>query len=147
MLAGVIYRSLSDNTEVKNERLRELNKEAANDGYSHCIIMGDFNNPIINWDLTSTNDENSEERKFLDCIQDNYLFQVINKPTRLRGSNIQSILDLVLTKDDNAIDEIEYQSPLGKSNHCMIYFSYVCSTMMRNTVKKEEAARKQTSQI
>jgi hypothetical protein len=100
--------------------------------------MGDFNYPNINWDLTSTNKEHSEEQKFLDCIQDNYLFQVINKPTRWRGSNIPSILDLVLTKDGNAIVEIEYQSPLGKSDHCMIYFSYVCSTMMRDTVNKKK---------
>ena len=44
--------------------------------------------------------------------------------TRGRGANIPSLLDLVLCYESTLIKDIEYQSPLGKSDHCVITFSY-----------------------
>jgi hypothetical protein len=46
-----------------------------------------------------------------------------SKPTGWRGT----ILDLVLTKEDSLIENFEYQSPLGKSDHCVLSFDYKCS--------------------
>jgi len=43
----------------------------------------------------------------------------VQSPTRCRGSNEPSILDLVL-KDDDFINEIDYLSPLGKSDHWVL---------------------------
>ena len=39
-------------------------------------------------------------------------------PTRARAQNEPHILDLVLT-DNEIIDDIEYLSPLGKSDHAV----------------------------
>ena len=41
-------------------------------------------------------------------------------PTRVRGQNEPHVLDLVLT-DDEIIDDIEYLSPLGKSDHAVLF--------------------------
>ena len=88
--------------------------------------MGDFNLPNIDWDTLLTKGDNSEEQKCIDTLQDKFLFQKVTAPTRW-GSNDPSILDIIITADENAIEEIEYQSPLGKSDHCVILFRYVCN--------------------
>ena len=76
-------------------------------------------------------------------LQDNYLFQLINKPTRWRGTDTQNILDLVIIKDENTIEDLEYQSPLEKSDHNVITFSYICSTILRSDKERKnyEVAR------
>ena len=48
--------------------------------------------------------------------------QHITFPTRARGSNEPSLLDLVISNDD-FIDNIEYLSPLGKSDHSVLSIS------------------------
>ena len=125
MLVGLTYRSESG-TEENNRNLRSIIDEANNKKCTHCIIMGDFNYPGIDWDTYSTKGENSDEHMFIECLQDNYMFQTINKPTRRRGTNKPNILDLIVTQDENCISEIEYQTPLGKSDHCVITFKYTC---------------------
>ena len=104
--------------------------------------MGDFNYPAINWETNSTKSVTSEEHHFIQCLQDNYLFQVISKPSRWRGSNIPSILDLVITKEEGRIDNIEYQSPLGKSDHCVIVFKYMCNIHVTREIKTRKSYRK-----
>ena len=49
---------------------------------------------------------------------------MVPQTTRGRGANIPSLLDLVLCYESTLIKDIEYQSPLGKSDHCIITFSY-----------------------
>ena len=50
--------------------------------------------------------------------------QVILGNTRGRADNFPSLLDLVLCYENSLIKDIEYQSSLGKSDHCIIKFSY-----------------------
>ena len=134
----MIYRSPSENTEEKNAKLRDLLTEASDMKFKHYIIMGDFNYPVINWNIQCAKKDNSDEQRFIDCLQDNFMFQIIDKPTRWRGTNIPNILDLVITKDEAVVEDIEYQSPLGKSDHCVVCFSYVCSVILR---KRENRRR------
>ncbi len=142
MLVGLVYRSPSDNMEEKNKQLRDLLSEAASDTYSQCVIMGDFNYPSIDWDMLNTGRTDSVEGMFLNCLDDNFLFQVVNKPTRWRGSDKPSLLDLVITKDEAAIDNIEFQSPIGKSDHRVIAFDYTCQAALRSIDKKQRNYRK-----
>lgn len=142
ILVGLIYRSPSENSNEKNEQLRKLINEAVNMDNAHLLLMGDFNYPNIDWDLLLVKGEQSEEQKFMDCLQDNFLFQHVNRPTRWRGTNEPSVLDLIITADDRAIEEIEYQSPLGKSDHCILIFNYVCSLPMRKVNKTRKNYRK-----
>jgi len=57
-------------------------------------------------------------RNFYEVIPKNFLTHVHN-PTRCRGSNEPSILDLVLT-DGDLLNTIEWLSPLGKSDHSVL---------------------------
>ena len=42
--------------------------------------------------------------------------------TRARGKNEPSLLDLVLTIDPMEVDNISYNAPIGKSDHCVLSF-------------------------
>jgi hypothetical protein len=37
-----------------------------------------------------------------------------------------STLDLILINDDNMIEELDYTSPLGNSDHCSLEFVFKC---------------------
>jgi hypothetical protein len=41
MLVGIVYRSPSDNSEEKNQKLRDVINEAAKGNYSQFVIMGE----------------------------------------------------------------------------------------------------------
>ena len=142
LLVGVIYRSPSENSKEKNAKLRELLAEVSDMKFKHYIIMGDFNYPSIDWEIQCAKRDNSDEQKFIDCLRDNFLFQIIDRPTRWRGTNIPNILDLVITKDETAVEDLEYQSPLGKSDYCVVYFNYVCSVILRSREKRRRNYKK-----
>ena len=54
---------------------------------------------------------------FIKSFNDAYLFQHIEKPTRYRQGQKSNILDLVFTRENSDIIEIEYLCPIGKSDH------------------------------
>ncbi|GAB0208082.1 mitochondrial enolase superfamily member 1 [Grus japonensis] len=77
--------------------------------------MGDFNHPDICWrDNTAGN---NQYRRFLECVDDNFLFQVIEEPTR-RGA----MLDLVLTNKEGLVGNAKLKGSLGCSDHEMVEF-------------------------
>ena len=85
LLVGLVYRSDSG-TETNNYNLLEPITEANSMGYSHLLIMGDFNYPNINWERRNCKGSfDSPDCKFIECLQDNYMFQHVTKPTRWRG--------------------------------------------------------------
>ena len=59
--------------------------------------MGDLNFKQINWKSISTDIYNHDDinDKFVECVRDNFLFQHITEPTRQRGSDTPSTLDLI----------------------------------------------------
>ena len=135
LLVGLIYRSGSGSSE-NNQKLIEIINEACTKGYSHILLMGDFNYPNIDWEHWDFKGESttSQEYKFIECLQDNFLYQKITEPTRWRGADDPHLLDLILTNEEDMISNIEYQSPLGKSDHCVINFTFNCYFV---TKKKE----------
>ncbi|KAG1701354.1 Ribosome biogenesis protein bop1-B [Nymphon striatum] len=132
LLVGLIYRSptLDRGSVENNELLNELINEMSNKGHTHLLLMGDFNFPGINWDTWNTRSDSldSLEYKFIECVMGNYLHQHVNEPTRARGSDNPNILDLILTNEENMITSIDYQSPLGKSDHRVLRFNFNCYT-------------------
>lgn len=128
LLIGIIYRSPSERSIEHNSELRKLLLETSNKGFTHILIMGDFNYPDIDWEnYNSRRDKtDSPEYKFVDTVQDCFLFQHINKPTRWRGTQTPNILDLILTNEEQMVNNMEYSSPLGKSDHCMLTFNFNC---------------------
>ena len=90
------------------------------------LLMGDFNCSGIDWtnQLTVDQDTNSLNNKLIETLRDCYLEEVITENTRARGSNIPSLLDLVLCYDREQISNITYLGPLGKNDHCVVTLLY-----------------------
>lgn len=131
MLAfACIYRSPSNNDRSKdnNDSLNGLLKTLSSDRkYTHKCFVGDFNFPTINWEnWTTPHVEESKEERFLDSLRDSFLFQNVSEPTRCRGMDDPSLIDLILTSEDNQITDLEYVSPLGKSDHSVLVFNFKC---------------------
>ena len=57
---------------------------------------------------------------------DSFLTQHISTPTRGRGSNNPSLIDLVFTSNEDSIESISRHAPLGKSDHSLINILYRC---------------------
>jgi hypothetical protein len=129
LLIGLCYRSPLSNGE-NNENLLKLFEAAINrGGYCNILIMGDFNYPSIDCqqDLVMAGPE-SAPAKFLEATQDLLLFQHVKKATRIRQGNQPSTLDYVFTDDDNLIDDIVYNEPLGKSDHVILEWELITET-------------------
>ncbi|GAB0188840.1 hypothetical protein GRJ2_001349300 [Grus japonensis] len=77
--------------------------------------MGDFNHPDIRWRDNAA--ERKQSRKFLECVNDNFLFQVTEEPTT-RGA----MLDLILTNKEGLVGDIKLKGSLGCSDHEMVEF-------------------------
>ena len=73
----------------------------------------------------STSEEDTE---FIEATMDSFLTQHISTPTRGRGTNTPSLIDLVFTSNEDSIDDISIHAPLGKSDHSLIKFIMQVST-------------------
>ena len=130
MIIGGIYRS-PNNSKSNNTLLFETIYTASQLNKDNILLMGDFNCSGIKWEDISTTDQNTESLSFklIETIRDCFLHQVIMENTRARGTNNPSLLDLVLCYDAMLINNIEYHSPLGKSDHSVIYYNYQIECM------------------
>ena len=123
LLLICIYRSPSnesDDDDAINSYLRELGTLK----YAHIVLVGDFNRRKINWETYSSPCE--KDNAFLNACRDSLLTQHILSPTRGRGTDKPSLVDLCLTTNENNIETIDIQAPLGKSDHSMIKVTYRC---------------------
>ena len=107
---GVCYRSMNNADEEDNALLETVDRAAKNS----VILMGDFNYPDINWEEGRAS---GKGEKFLDTVQNNFLYQHVKEPTR--GMNI---LDLVLTDDLNMVDNVRCEAPFGRGDHAVVCF-------------------------
>jgi len=81
ILLGVCYRQPNQDEEVDEEvdevcykRLAEVSQSLA------LVLVGDFNLPDICWKYNTA--ERKQSRKFLECVEGNYLTQLVSEPTR-----------------------------------------------------------------
>ena len=122
----VVYRPPKQNLAEDELMYNTLNQLFMNNNrLYHNIIVGDFNYPNY---LKATND--AESTKFLDFVDDNFLFQKVNNPTR--GDNI---LDLVLTSNNNIIQNLDIGDQLGASDHKIINFNIKFKFEIKNNLK------------
>jgi len=108
LVAGVCYRP-PDQEEAFLLQLQEVSRSEA------LVLMGDFKHPDICWDSGMAGGRQS--RRFLESVQDNFLVQIIDGPTR--G---EALLDLVLTNEEESIREVKIGGSLGCSNHALVEF-------------------------
>ena len=138
LLAGCIYRSPQSPLQ-NNEQLRQLLREVSQSNASSLLITGDFNYPDIDWGSWIPNRDNpeNEEFQFIESLRDTYLYQYVNQNTRGRGSDTPHLLDLVLTSEEGMVDNIHYEAPLGKSDHCTLRFDLNCATEVHEKTFKK----------
>lgn len=129
LLFASCYRSptRTESSPQNNEKLNRLLKCFEKRNYSHRCIVGDFNFRKINWSTWTTPcNEDSAEASFIEAIRDSYLHQHIEQATRKRGNDEPSVLDLIFTDESMQVSDIQYLSPLDKSDHSVITFNYHC---------------------
>ena len=126
LLCGLFYRRGESSTE-NDDNLIKLFDNIKEKEYTHTLLFGDFNLPGIDWKSWSSpiSNINHIENKFIECARDCYLFQHITEPTRLRGTDQPSTLDLVFTSEENMIEKVEITAPLGRSDHSIINFNFI----------------------
>jgi len=118
LLIGLCYRS-PGSTASNDAKLVELLESAVLcTRVDHVLIMGDFNYPEINYvDGSVSAGETNPATLFFNKTQELCLYQHVYEATRVRQHQVPSILDYVFTDEENVIDEISYDPPLGKSDH------------------------------
>ena len=113
------YRSPNSTEENNAELINLINKLPYR---SHTvIIIGDLNYPKIDWESWTTPTVfGSKEFIFIETLRDNFLSQLISDPTRFRGNDEPSTIDLVMTNDENRVGVLQQYPGLGKSDHVVI---------------------------
>jgi len=130
------YRSPSSSNE-NNIHINKLITEICDTYKCPKILVGDFNYNGIDWDaLAVRTTGNNSNMDFLKTVQDNFLTQHVVLPTRARGVDKPSILDLILTDEEELIEDINYLSPLGKSDHSVLAFNCKLNKEVKNIVNK-----------
>ena len=114
-LLGVCYRP-PDSLKVNDEALFSLLNRVS---CEKVIVMGDFNFPELSW---GENDFVSESHPFVECLNNNFLTQLVDEPSR--GKNY---LDLVISSDENMVDSLSVGEPFETSDHQLIRFNLICS--------------------
>ena len=76
-------------------------------------VPGDFNFPTICWKAV----QKEQSRRFLECMEDNLLMQLVREPTREDAP-----LDL-FTNREGLVGGVEVESCCGQSDHEMVEFS------------------------
>ena len=134
-LLGVCYRpppptakDAQAEQEEKEEGLVSILEKASKET---VLIMGDFNFGDIDWILMEGTGKRA--KRFLDCIQDNFLYQHVLEATR--GENI---LDLVLSSEEHMIENLEVGEPFGSSDHCIVTWELITSIETKVNVASKD---------
>ena len=133
-----MYRSPTspvDNNMKLLENIKRIQREYKP---SHFLLFGDFNLPKINWETgTCPEGEETISSKFLDTINDTFLFQHVLGNTRFRGAQ-QSRLDLIFSNEEEMVGPIEKVSPPGKSDHMGLKWNFTVRGMVKNDSAPQE---------
>ncbi|RMC01280.1 hypothetical protein DUI87_22233 [Hirundo rustica rustica] len=112
VLVGVCYRPASQEEEVNNLLYKQLKNVS---GSSARVLVGDFKLPDICWELHRA--ERRQSRKFLECMEDNFLSQLVGEPTRGR-----TIFDLLFANRDGLVGAVVVGGRLGQNDDEIIEF-------------------------
>jgi len=100
---GICYRP----RDLKDQKDKTLYRWIGAARFSQALVLtGDFNHPNICWRNNRVGHKKS--RRFLDCVDDNFLLQMTEKSTR-RGA----MLDLVLTKTVELLGSVKLRGTLA----------------------------------
>ena len=131
VLVGSVYRSPNGSVENDELLLKKIRDAVELMGANRILLLGDFNLPKVNWDERRVMPgARRVERLFLETIEDCYLYQHVGEDTRYCGGQA-SLLDLVFTKEERDVRDIEILAPLGKSDHGIVTGNFISKWVPR----------------
>ncbi|PKU26822.1 adaptin ear-binding coat-associated protein 1 [Limosa lapponica baueri] len=107
IMVGVCYRPPNQDLEVDKifyKQLGEISKSLA------LAFVGDFNLLDISWEHNTA--EREQSRRFLECVEDIFLTQLVREPTR-EGA----LLDLLFVNREVLVGNVRVGGCLGHSDH------------------------------
>ena len=134
-LVAVIYRPPTSSL-TSDELLSQALSLITNLRFSHLLVLGDFNLPTLtaNHSPINSNPLVATLRQLLDT---GLLHNHVHSPTRFRGNNNPSILDLVLTNEDMMVELVDYLPPLGSSDHVCLSFDFICHAATNSAARNK----------
>ena len=139
---GCVYRS--PNSTEDNDKLLLDKLLLANDiaGDNRLLILGDFNLPNVDWeDWDLRRGARRIEKLMLDVVSDCFLYQHVKEDTRFRNMQASS-LDLIFTKEEGDVKNVEVLVPLGGSDHGIVRPDYVSEWKSRVVHKPKRVYHK-----
>ena len=125
IIVGSVYRSPNAND------LGQCLKDVISEDSTMCdkiLITGDFNMKDIDWHSYSTiHSDEHIEHVFIECLRDNFLYQHVFEPTRFRENQTCNTLDLVISREEEDIQNLQINPSLGVSDHATIIFDFICT--------------------
>jgi len=111
-MVGVCYRPQNQDEEEDKIVYKQLGEVSQS---LDLFLMGDFNLPYVCCKYNTA--ERKESRRFPECVEDNFLTQMVSKPTR-RGT----LQDLSFANREGLAGDVMAGGRLGHSDHEMIEF-------------------------
>ncbi|GAB0183226.1 hypothetical protein GRJ2_000787900 [Grus japonensis] len=112
IIAVVCYRPPDQGDRADEALYRQIGAASRSQA---LVLTGDFNHPDICWRDNAA--ERKQSRKFLECVDDNFLLHVIEEPTRRCA-----MLDLILTNKEGLVGDVKLKGSLGCSDHETVEF-------------------------
>ena len=124
LLIGLLYRSSFSHHQRDCDLLISIRDFIHSHNCSCLLLLGDFNAPDIMWD------QGIPTRGFLSglfrLVQEEAWTQHVCEPTRYPTGHRPCSLDLEPTNESHLVDNIQMCEPLGKSDHMVLDFEYIC---------------------
>ncbi|VDP95043.1 unnamed protein product [Echinostoma caproni] len=116
MSIACVYRGPSATHSEDQQTIQALDNLARNS--TRLFVMGDFNLRYGDWELGRCPRGSGEI--YLEWIQSQALYQHVKENTRYREVQQPSLLDLIITVQEEEEQSLEYHPPTGKSDHFLI---------------------------
>ncbi|PKU32103.1 dtw domain-containing protein 2 [Limosa lapponica baueri] len=109
---GVCYRPSDQDDRADEALYRQIGAASCSQTVG---LMRDFNHPDICWKDNTAGHKKS--MKFLECVDDNFLLQMVEEPMRRKA-----MLDLVITNKEGLVGNVKLKGSLGCSDHEIVEF-------------------------
>ena len=115
LVVGVYYRPPVRGEPIDKAFLLQLRGASRSQA---LVLLGDFSHPDTCWKSSTASCRQS--RRLLECLEDNFLRQVIDSPSR--GD---AILELMVTDASELIGDVQIGGSLGCSDHALVELAVV----------------------
>merc|ERR1711980_80850 len=136
----IILSGVSRQTDRQTDRTRQTDQDG-----QRLIMVGDFNCRRIDWSNYEVKKEEVKDwswnKELFNLATQSLLHQHINEPTRMRGEDRPTILDLLFTRTEEEVTNIQYKTPLGNSNHVVLQFDFLVQYDVEDVKEKYKEDR------